>query len=106
MARAPTLVSVFDDEVRALVALPARGDAVRQTDRWAEQVTSRVATVVTAGSPVGGLASADRTLLEASQVLAALPPATRRPATRRPECAGWTTCTSAACSPCSRTTPG
>ncbi len=30
--------------------------------------------VVTAGSPVGGLASADRTLLEASQVLAALPP--------------------------------
>ena len=77
VARAPTLVSVFDDEVRALVALPARGDAVRQTDRWAEQVTSRVATVVTAGSPVGGLASADRTLLEASQVLAALPPATR-----------------------------
>jgi len=74
VARAPTLVSVFDDEVRALVALPARGDAVRQTDRWAAQVTTRVAAVVTAGSPVRGLASADRTLLEASQVLAALPP--------------------------------
>ena len=83
VARAPTLVSVFDDEVRALVALPARGDAVRQTDRWAEQVTSRVATVVTAGSPVGGLASADRTLLEASQVLTALPPGDPAPGVRR-----------------------
>jgi PucR family transcriptional regulator, purine catabolism regulatory protein len=83
VARAPTLASVFDDEVRALVALPGRADAVRQTDRWAGQVTSRVAAVVTAGSPVDGLASADRTLLEASQVLAALPPGDRAAGVRR-----------------------
>ena len=83
VARAPTLASVFDGEVRALVALPARGDTVRQTDRWAEQVTTRVAAVVTAGSPVGELTSADRTLLEASQVLAALPPGEPVPGVRR-----------------------
>ena len=39
VVRAPTLASVFESEVRALVALPARGDAVRLVDRWAEQVT-------------------------------------------------------------------
>ena len=83
VARAPTLASVFDGEVRALVALPARGDVVRQTDKWAEQVTTRVAAVVAAGSPVGGLTSADRTLLEASQVLAALPPGEPVPGVRR-----------------------
>jgi len=73
VVRAPTLASVFESEVRALVALPARGDGIRLVDRWAEQVTERVRAVVAAGSPVDGLTSADRTLLEASHVLAALP---------------------------------
>ncbi len=74
VARAPTLASVFESEVRALVALPARADAVRAVDRWADEVTARVRAVVAAGSPVDELASVDRTLLEATQVLAVLPP--------------------------------
>ena len=41
------------------------------------------AAVVTAGSPVDELTSADRTLLEASQVLAALPPGEPAPGVRR-----------------------
>ena len=73
VSRAPTLASVFENEVRALVAVPARGDAVRLVDRWAEQVTTRVRAAVAAGSPAEDLRAADRTLLEASQVLAALP---------------------------------
>ena len=83
VVRAPTLASVFESEVRALVALPARGDAVRLVDRWADQVTVRVRAVVAAGSPAAGLASADRTLLEASQVLAALPAGDRDQGVRR-----------------------
>ena len=75
MARAPTLASVFESEVRALVAVPARADAVRTVDRWAGEVTARVRAAVAAGSPVDGLAAVDRTLLEATQVLAVLPPA-------------------------------
>jgi PucR family transcriptional regulator, purine catabolism regulatory protein len=83
VVRAPTLASVFESEVCALVALSPRGDAVRLVDRWAEQVTARVRAVVAAGSPVDGLASADRTLLEASQVLAAVPAGDRGEAVRR-----------------------
>ena len=81
--RTPSLASVFESEVRALVTLPARGDAVRLVDRWAAEVTARVPAVVAAGSPVDGLASADRTLLEGSQVLAAVPPADHEPGVRR-----------------------
>jgi purine catabolism regulator len=55
------------------VALPPRADAVRFVDRWAREVAGRVPAVVAAGTPATGLASADRTLQEASQVLAALP---------------------------------
>ncbi len=83
VTRTPSLASVFENEVRALVTLPARGDAVRLVDRWAAEVTARVPAVVAAGSPVDGLASADRTLLEGSQVLAALPSADRGPGVRR-----------------------
>jgi PucR family transcriptional regulator, purine catabolism regulatory protein len=83
VVRAPTLASVFESEVRALVATPARGDAVRLVDRWAGQVTERVRAAVAAGSPVDGLASADRTLLEASHVLAALPAGEQGGAVRR-----------------------
>jgi purine catabolism regulator len=74
VVKAPVLASVFESDVRALLAVPARADAVRLVDRWAEEVTSRVRALVTAGSQVDGLAASDRTLLEASQVLAALPP--------------------------------
>lgn len=74
VARTPTLASVFENEVRALVAVPARADAVRLVDRWAAEVTTRVPAVVTAGSPAVGLATSDRTLLEATHVLAALAP--------------------------------
>jgi purine catabolism regulator len=73
VAELPTLVSVIEGEARALLALPARGDAVRLVDRWAGQVASRVRSVVAAGSPVTTLATVDRTMLEASQVLAAMP---------------------------------
>jgi len=83
VTRTPGLASVFGNEVRALVSLPARGDGVRLVDRWAAEVNTRVPATVAAGSPVDGLTSADRTLLEASQVLAALPPADREPGVRR-----------------------
>ncbi len=73
LVRVPTLASVFESEVRALVAVPARADAVRLVDRWAGEVATRVRATVAAGSPVDGLAAADRTLMEATQVLAALP---------------------------------
>jgi purine catabolism regulator len=55
------------------VALPPRADAARLVDRWALEVAGRVRAVVAAGTPATTLASADRTLQEASQVLAALP---------------------------------
>jgi purine catabolism regulator len=74
VTRAPSLVSVFGSHVRALVALPIRGDVVRLLDRWAADATARVPAVVAAGSPVDALAATDRTLLEAAQVLAALSP--------------------------------
>jgi PucR family transcriptional regulator, purine catabolism regulatory protein len=77
VVKAPVLASVFESDVRALLAIPGRGDAVRLVDRWAAEVSARVRALVTAGSPVDDLATADRTLLEASQVLAALPPATQ-----------------------------
>ncbi len=73
VTRAPSLASVFESEVRALVAVPPRADAVRLVDRWAAEVTDRVRAVVAAGTPVNALAAADRTLLEATQVLAVLP---------------------------------
>jgi purine catabolism regulator len=73
VTHAPLLASVFESEVRGLVALPPRADAVRFVDRWAGEVAGRVPAVVAAGTPATGLASADRTLQEASQVLAALP---------------------------------
>ena len=74
LTRTPCLVSVFGSQVRGIVALPVRGDAVRLLDRWAAEATARVPAVVAAGSAVDELAAADRTLLEAAQVLAALPP--------------------------------
>jgi purine catabolism regulator len=73
VTRTPTLASVFESEVRAIVAPANRGDADKQVDRWADEVILRVRAVVTAGTPVDLLGQADRTLLEATQVLAALP---------------------------------
>lgn len=72
--RLPCLVAASDTEVRALVAVPARADAVAVVDRLVAHAARRGAIVAAAGTAVPELAHADRTLRESSFVLAAVGP--------------------------------
>ncbi|TCI98746.1 PucR family transcriptional regulator ligand-binding domain-containing protein [Aeromicrobium sp. IC_218] len=66
------LVAAFESDVRLLVTVPARQDPERAVDRLVEHVRTRVALVAAAGTRVPDLRSADRTLREAMQVMAAV----------------------------------
>jgi hypothetical protein len=68
----PCLVAAFETEVRTLLAASVRADPARVTDRFARHVHERLPAMVAAGTPVATLDSADRTLREASHVLAAI----------------------------------
>lgn len=71
-ARATALVAAFESEVRMLLAVPRRADPVRLTDKLVQHVRDRLPVVAAAGTPVTRLQLADRTLREATQVLASV----------------------------------
>ncbi len=68
----PSLVAVFGADVRGLVSVPRRRDPRPALDDVAGDVGHRVPVTVCAGSPVGSLLAADRSLREAGHVLEAL----------------------------------
>ena len=70
--RLPALVAVFGSDVRALVSVPRRRDPVAVVDELAASLAHRLPVTVAAGSPVGSLTAADRSLREAGHVLEAI----------------------------------
>jgi purine catabolism regulator len=68
----PLLAATFEGDVRALVSLPATGDADGWVDRLVEGAQARVGAVAAAGPAVPRLQGADRTLRDALHVLAAV----------------------------------
>ncbi len=67
------LVAAFETDVRLLVQVPRGRSPVAAVDGLVTAARSRVPAVAAAGTPVDGLRHADRSLREASHVLAALP---------------------------------
>jgi purine catabolism regulator len=67
-AKVPALVSTNDRDVRALLSLPAKGDALGAVDQIAAWIAERQRVLVGAGRVVGQAARADRTLRESQQV--------------------------------------
>ncbi|WP_319804236.1 PucR family transcriptional regulator [Nocardioides dongkuii] len=72
LARTGALVAAVEDDVRVLLAVPPRADAVAGVDGLVAQVRARVPVVAAVGTPVDGLDAADRTLRESAQVLTAV----------------------------------
>lgn len=70
---AQIIVAAFQGEVRALVSLPSTTDPIASVDELVERVQAKVPVVAAAGTPVGPLSAADRTLRDAIHVLGALP---------------------------------
>jgi purine catabolism regulator len=66
------LVAAFETDVRLLVSLPRRLDAVRAVDRLVRDVRTRAPAVAAAGTGVESLRGAGRSLREAMHVLEAL----------------------------------
>lgn len=81
--RLPALVAVFGNEVRALVSVPRRRDPDACLDGLVAELGARVPVTAAAGTPVTGLAAADRTLREAGHVMEALGAAGRPSAAGR-----------------------
>lgn len=70
--RANALIAAFESEVRVLLAVSRRADPVRMTDKLVQHVRERLPVVAAAGTAADRLASAGRTLREATHVLAAV----------------------------------
>lgn len=79
--RLPALVAASETDVRLLVALPRRADPDPTVDLLVGDVLARVPATAAAGTPVGALRRADRSLREALHVLEAL---AGRPVSRPP----------------------
>ena len=72
LVRSPSLVAAFGSEVRVLLTASTRQDPDRLVEEVATHVRSRTPVTVAAGTPVAGLAAADRSLREALHVMASL----------------------------------
>jgi purine catabolism regulator len=70
--RAPALVCEVDQEVRALLSLPAGGRATKVVDDLAAQVHRGRRVTIGAGRPATSVLQADHTLREASQVVSSV----------------------------------
>ncbi|MEO5663143.1 MAG: PucR family transcriptional regulator ligand-binding domain-containing protein [Nocardioides sp.] len=83
--RTPALVCELDQEVRALLSLPASARANRLVDDLAARVHRRQHVTIGAGRPSAGVLHADRTLREAGQVVSSVRDETTGPQVHRLE---------------------